>query len=872
MITGLDWVVLQIRDFWMLGIAVPLIVKATLILAITQLVVIALPRVSAATKHLLYTVALTSLLLLPVLSLALPQWQIQAFPERSAEELRRSASLAPGLLIAPEPLRSLAQARREGRSVTDAAISMLVTEFAGVELTGSASRVPRSSISGPDGASGAIDRARTPWFTTEKVGSFLIAFWLVGSGLLLLQLLIGTIKLVLVVSSSQSLGDSDSRFVLSQAAERAGVERLPEMLVSSAVTVPMVWGIVRPVILLPREAAWWPADRLRVVLIHELAHVRRMDGLWLLASRFAAATYWFHPLVWIVEKASRRECERASDDLVINRGTRPSDYAGHLLSIAHFLPATESFETVTLGMSRPSQLQNRLRSILRDGTARAELTPRSLMIAVIAAIILVVPLASLQLSAAPPDQDAKEKVTADRKSVETRSLSSEVIDVIGEVPDRLEDAVAEVAEGGFNFDFDFKDLSISGSGNRHESGDHDGHGKINVQIHSRKHAGHAWYSKGSELHSDEHYPEAIKSFLQAYESGYRPAYSAYNAACGYALSGDAEQAFAWLGVAIDKGLDRADLLTEDSDLDSLRSDGRFAALVSKAANGRKQRSIARAEAARADLAELEKAGSRDGRRWYKVGSKLLALREMESSIRALKRAEELLGYRNQDALYNLACAFAISNDRQNALTYLERSIDAGFDSPGKLDEDSDLDNIRNEPRFTALRKKAESLSMSSSSSSSKSKLHRGSSDEEAWMSRANRYETFLRTEPSNGRAWFNQGFALHAAGSHGKAIDSYMQAIRLGYREPVATYNIACAYARLDQKDAALDWLDRAVKVGFEVGHYLRQDDDLDNLRSDPRFRKMVETMARDKHGSWPIKFFFSGDNEAEKEEQSTFF
>ena len=63
-------------------------------------------------------------------------------------------------------------------------------------------------------------------------------------------------------------------------------------------------------------------------------------------------------------------------------------------------------------------------------------------------------------------------------------------------------------------------------------------------------------------------------------------------------------------------------------------------------------------------------------------------------------------------------------------------------------------------------------------------------------------------------------------------------AVRLGYRKPTSMYNIACAYSMLEQRDLAFQWLDRAVEAGFNTDNYIESDRDLDNLRSDPRFRR----------------------------------
>jgi len=58
-------------------------------------------------------------------------------------------------------------------------------------------------------------------------------------------------------------------------------------------------------------------------------------------------------------------------------------------------------------------------------------------------------------------------------------------------------------------------------------------------------------------------------------------------------------------------------------------------------------------------------------------------------------------------------------------------------------------------------------------------------------------------------------------------------------------YNLACSFALLDQKDVAFAWLFKAIEAGFDDdGSTIRWDDDLDNLRGDPRYRQALR-MAR---------------------------
>ena len=91
----------------------------------------------------------------------------------------------------------------------------------------------------------------------------------------------------------------------------------------------MTWGVLRPVILLPADAAGWPEERLTMALLHELAHVKRWDCLTQLIARAACAVYWFNPLSWLALARVRSEQEQASDDLALGCGLDRHAYADH---------------------------------------------------------------------------------------------------------------------------------------------------------------------------------------------------------------------------------------------------------------------------------------------------------------------------------------------------------------------------------------------------------------------------------------------------------------------------------------------------------------------------------------------------------------
>ena len=175
---------------------------------------------------------------------------------------------------------------------------------------------------------------------------------------------------------------------------------------------------------------------------------------------------------------------------------------------------------------------------------------------------------------------------------------------------------------------------------------------------------------------------------------------------------------------------------------------------------------------------------------------------------------------------------------------LQKSLDAGFDQPDIFEKDDDLDNVRNDPRFAAIEREARDLSLPGYNSW----FLGPSRNRSQWREAARRFEEYTRAHPQKGRAWFNLGFASLAGERPEAAAEAFQKALELNYRKPTTMYNLACSYARLDQKDAAFDWLFKALDAGFDAAWTLRGDEDLDNLRGDPRFRKALTiATAREK-------------------------
>jgi len=150
----------------------------------------------------------------------------------------------------------------------------------------------------------------------------------------------------------------------------------------------VTWGFRQPKVLLPATASTWSDERTRVVLTHELAHIRRGDWAVQIAADLLRAVYWFNPLLWIACRRLRLESEHACDDEVMNYGVDGSDYAGHLIDLARVLNRHRYTWFPAPAMARPSSLERRVRAMLNDRLNRTPVT-RTTRAAVLAALLAV---------------------------------------------------------------------------------------------------------------------------------------------------------------------------------------------------------------------------------------------------------------------------------------------------------------------------------------------------------------------------------------------------------------------------------------------------------------------------------------------------
>lgn len=110
---------------------------------------------------------------------------------------------------------------------------------------------------------------------------------------------------------------------------------------------------------------------------------------------------------------------------------------------------------------------------------------------------------------------------------------------------------------------------------------------------------------------------------------------------------------------------------------------------------------------------------------------------------------------------------------------------------------------------------------------------------EKWSEAAQAFEAIAKAEPANGPAWYGLASARQRLQQFAPAAEAFRKNIDLT-KNPVAMFNLARVYARMNQKDEALDWLGQALAPGNRVGYPLNLNDpDLNVLHDHPRYKEL---------------------------------
>jgi uncharacterized protein (TIGR03435 family) len=158
---------------------------------------------------------------------------------------------------------------------------------------------------------------------------------------------------------------------------------------SSRLLEPGVFGIFRPVLLLPEKLMHrLSAAQLRSILAHEMCHIRRRDNLTAAIHMAVEAIFWFHPAVWWIEAHLIEERERACDEAVLQLGNHAEVYAEGILNVCKFY--TESPMVCMSGVTG-SDLKRRILRIMTEQVAQKLDLSRKLLLGTVALLAVSVP-------------------------------------------------------------------------------------------------------------------------------------------------------------------------------------------------------------------------------------------------------------------------------------------------------------------------------------------------------------------------------------------------------------------------------------------------------------------------------------------------
>src|SRR3954466_12391816 len=325
--------------------AVDVIVRSSAILVAGLIAHRLLARRSAALRHFVLAAAIVLSAAVVPLSLVLPSWNVR-LPTTS----RRAATVS-----------STVTARVTGTPVNTSPISE------GVDVAGIA-----------------------------------VMCWAAGFAFTALLLLGEGWRLARVSARATRIRNTRWTSVAERIAASYEVRRPVALLQTNASDLLATWGLLKPRVLLPSHAHGWSDDRIRIVLAHELAHIRRHDWFIQIIAEAIRTIFWFNPLIWMACTRLRRESEQACDDVVLGERIPARQYAEHLLEIARKCRSPRAGWLSAMPMARSSTLERRIAAMLNPALNRRSVSRPSALCTIALLLAVTLPTAAFRAAQMTP--------------------------------------------------------------------------------------------------------------------------------------------------------------------------------------------------------------------------------------------------------------------------------------------------------------------------------------------------------------------------------------------------------------------------------------------------------------------------------------
>lgn len=372
----------QINGF---AVLVELFLKSTLILSIALGLTFLARKQPASVRHFVLGLSLLTLLVLPFLAVFMPGWRTGLLPSWP---------------------------REPGKStVVTSAQSLQPTS----PTIGGDTRIQvQTRYSTQDEAAGAHLLLKPQY----RIG--FTALWLLASGFMLVKILFGLYGASRLTRQGISIKGYPWQQLFLWFLEKMSLKRNVRLIKNPRVAMPMTWGVLNPVVLMPPDSEKWPVEHCSSVLFHELSHVKRGDFLVMLLCRIACSLYWLNPLSWIVFKLLRKEQEKACDEMVLKAGIKPSTYASALLRLKQAVDVGRYMPSPAIGMAGNSELNERLTTILEKKFKTKEIKMKTKIM-----LMLLIFLTITLIGTAKPEQTQSAAGTQQTAAVEDKAADAE---------------------------------------------------------------------------------------------------------------------------------------------------------------------------------------------------------------------------------------------------------------------------------------------------------------------------------------------------------------------------------------------------------------------------------------------------------------
>ncbi len=237
---------------------------------------------------------------------------------------------------------------------------------------------PRTSNAAPEGVRG------------QTIARWLAGLWLVGSSVMLLRGLAGFIFVRRWLVESTAFTEfslMELHRLVKELSDRLKLRRVVSLAICEHIDTPAVVGVVWPVIMVPVSMMTGvPTDQWRIIIAHELAHIRRWDPLIGLVQMVIESLLFFNPSVWWLSKKIRLEREACCDAIAAHVCGQPVSVARTLVEVAAAI--LRPVPAPAMAFSEPSQegdLSDRVRRLVDPHRApRLKISWISVMLIIVA--------------------------------------------------------------------------------------------------------------------------------------------------------------------------------------------------------------------------------------------------------------------------------------------------------------------------------------------------------------------------------------------------------------------------------------------------------------------------------------------------------